>query len=269
MTLSGETMKFMKEVLIVENDEIIAHLLEGMLSGKDYIITGKVSNGEEAIAIVAEHNPDLVIMNVSLPGKIDAIKAAYYVNHVFNTPVIFISEKRDDEIINRALSAGPYGFVTIPFNTTTIITNSEIAIANHEIMRRLMGFESRVSQNIMSLLDAVIITDINGRILLMNPYAERLIEVKRTQATMVSLNQLLMLVDTRSGEKIEDPVRDIIRESMVIGIENYIAIISMKGKRREVALKAQPITDSSDKVIGVFVRIHEKSHNEKKIQRQL
>jgi len=42
----------------------------------------------------------------------------------------------------------------------------------------------------------------------------------------------------------------------------------MKGKRREIALKAQPITDNSDKVIGVFVRIHEKSHNEKLMQRQ-
>jgi two-component system, response regulator PdtaR len=260
-------MNLMKEVLIVENDEIIAHLLEGMLSSKDYVITGKVSTGEEAIVLVAEHNPDLVLMNAWLPGKIDAIKAAYYINHVFNTPVIFISEKRDDEIVNQALSAGPYGFVTIPFNTTTIITNSEIAIAQHEIIRHLKGFEGHVSQNIMSMLDAVIITDIKGRILLMNPYAERLIEVKRTQATMVSLNQLLTLVDTRSGELIDDPVRDIIRESMVIGIENYLAIISMKGKRREVALKAQPITDNKDTVIGVLVRIHEKSHNEKKIQR--
>ena len=120
----------------------------------------------------------------------------------------------------------------------------------------------------MSLLDAVIITDMRGRVLLMNPYAERLVEIKRKQATMVPLNQLLTLIDTRSGDRIEDPVRDIIRESMVIGIENYIAIISMKGKRREVALKAQPITDNYDKVIGVFVRIHEKSHNEKKMQRQ-
>jgi CheY-like chemotaxis protein len=75
-------MNLMKEVLIVENDEIIAHLLEGMLSSKDYIITGKVSTGEEAIVLVAEHNPDLVLMNVCLPGKIDAIKAAYYINHV-------------------------------------------------------------------------------------------------------------------------------------------------------------------------------------------
>jgi len=261
-------MKLMKEVLIVENDEIIAHLLEGMLLSKDYVITGKVSTGEEAIALVAEHNPDVVLMNVSLPGKMESITTAYYLNHVFNTPVIFLSEKRDDEIINRALSTGPYGFVTIPFNTTTIITNCEIAIANHKILRHLKGFEDRVSQNIMSLLDAVIITDMRGRVLLMNPYAERLVEIKRKQATMVPLNQLLTLIDTRSGDRIEDPVRDIIRESMVIGIENYIAIISMKGKRREVALKAQPITDNYDKVIGVFVRIHEKSHNEKKMQRQ-
>jgi PAS domain S-box-containing protein len=262
-------MKFMKKVLIAEHDEIIAHLLESILSGKDYVITGKVATGEEAIALTAEYDPDLVLMDVSLPGKLGGIKAAFYMNHVFNIPVIFISETKDEGIINQALSAGPYGFVTIPFNNTTIITNCHIAIANHELMRRLTGFEERFTQNIMSLLDAVIITDINGRILLMNPYAERLIEVKRTQVTMVPLNRLLMLVDTRTGERINDPVKDIIRESMVIGIENYIAIISTKGKRREVALKAQPITDSSDTVIGVFVRIHEKSHNEKKMQRQV
>ena len=41
-------MKFMKEVLIAEHDEIIAHLLESILSGKDYVITGKVATGEEA-----------------------------------------------------------------------------------------------------------------------------------------------------------------------------------------------------------------------------
>jgi two-component system, response regulator PdtaR len=261
-------MKLMKEVLIVENDEIIAHLLEGMLLKRDYVITGKVATGEEALIQVAEHNPDLVIMDVTLHGKIDGIFTAYYVNHVFNTPVVFISEKTDEETINRALSSGPFGYITIPFNTTTIVTTSEIAIANHEMMRRLTGFEERFSQNIMSLLDAVIITDAKGRVLLMNPYAERLIEVKMTEAMMVPLNRLLMLVDTRTGEQIDDPVRDIIRESMVIGLENYIAIISLKGKRREVALKAQPITDNRDQVIGVFVRIHEKSQNEKKIKRQ-
>ncbi len=261
-------MNLMKEVLIVENDEIIAHLLERMLLEKEYLITGKVSTGEEAIAQVAEHNPDLVLMDVSLPGKIDAINSAYYLNFIFNTPVIFISEKRDDETINRALSAGPYGFITIPFNTTTITANCRIAIANHHLMRPLTASVSRDMQNIMSLLDAVIITDSKGRILLMNPYAERLIEVNRKQTTMVPLNQLLKLIDTRSGEEIEDPVREIIRESMVIGIENYIAIISMKGKKRDVALKAQPISNNRNIVIGVFIQIHEKSHNEKKMQRQ-
>ena len=82
-------------------------------------------------------------MDASLPGKLDGIKAAFYMSNVFNIPVIFISEKRDEGIINQALSAGPYGFVTIPFNNTTIITNCSIAIANHEMMRRLTGFEDR------------------------------------------------------------------------------------------------------------------------------
>lgn len=254
-----------KKILIVEDDEIIASLIERMLQKKDYTIVAKVSSGEDALNRTADLGPDLVLMDITLKGSIDGIYAARYINTIFNIPVIFLTGNYDDETIERAKIAEPMGFITKPFNDKDLFSNIEIALYNHSMRKRLLHLKDGGVKSVMTALDAIIMTDMKGRIFFMNPYAEQLINVTYQQAMMHSINKLFFLIDIRTGQPIDDPIYEVVKESMVIGIENNLAMITNDKKKRHITLSARPIRDSREDVIAVFVKIHTRSQSERKL----
>lgn len=258
-------MTNLKKILIVEDDEIIASLIERILKKKDYTIVAKVTTGEEALNRTADLGPDLVLMDITLKGAIDGIDAARYINSIFNIPVVFLTGSYDDETIERAKMAEPMGFITKPFNDRDLYSNIEIALYSHAMRKRALNIKGGGVKSIMAALDAVIMTDMKGRIFFMNPYAEQLINVSYRQAIMHSINKIFILIDIRTGQPIEDPIYEVVKESMVIGIENNLAMITNDKKKRHITLSARPIRDSRDEVIAVFVKIHARTQSERKL----
>jgi len=254
-----------KKILIVEDDEIIASLIERMLQKKDYTIVAKVTSGEEALNRTADLGPDLVLMDITLKGVIDGIYAARYINTIFNIPVVFLTGSYDDETIERAKVAEPMGFISKPFNDRDLYSNIEIALYNHSMRKRVLNLKDGGVKSVMAALDAVIMTDMKGRIFFMNPYAEQLINVSYRQAIMHSINKLFFLIDIRTGQPIEDPIYEVVKESMVIGIENNLAMITNDKKKRHITLSARPVRDSRDDVIAVYVKIHARTQSERKL----
>jgi len=83
--LPGET------ILIVEDDVIISLFLETILTRLGYVVLDPVASGEEAIAAVAAHRPDLVLMDIRLSGKMDGITAAERIQAVLPVPVVYLT----------------------------------------------------------------------------------------------------------------------------------------------------------------------------------
>jgi len=85
-----------KKVLIVEDEMIIALLIERMVKNLGHEVVAKVPSGEEAVSTALEHNPDIILMDIRLKGEIDGIEAILQIrqknNHI---PVIFISGNTD------------------------------------------------------------------------------------------------------------------------------------------------------------------------------
>ncbi len=258
-------MAALKKILVVEDDEIIASLIERILQKKDYVVVGKVPTGEDAIRRAAEVQPDLVLMDIGLKGAIDGIYAARYISGVFNIPVIFLTGHYDDETIERAKVAEPLGFITKPFNDKDIYSSVEIALYNSAMMRRLLKSKETNLKSIVTMLDAVILTDMNGRIFFMNPYAEQLVNVPYRSAIMHSINRLFYLIDVRTGQQLADPIIEVVKESMVIGIENNLAMVTNDQKKRYITLVARPLKDNTDEVIAALVVIHVMSSTERRL----
>jgi CheY-like chemotaxis protein len=258
-------MTTQKEILVVEDDEIIASLIERILQKKDYRVAGKVQTGEDAIRSAADVEPDLVLMDISLKGSIDGIVAARYINGVFNIPVVFLTGHYDDETIERAKVAEPLGFITKPFNDKDIYSSVEIALYNAAMMRRRFKVKDTYVKQIMSMLDAVILTDMDGRILFLNPYAEQLVNVPYRSAIMHPLNRLFHLIDVRTNEPVSEHVFEMVRESLVVGIENNLAMVTNDSRKRYITLAARPIKDSADDLIAALVVIHVMSPTERRL----
>lgn len=84
-----------KKVLIVEDEMIIALLIERMVNNLGHKVVGKVKSGEEAISKALDENPDLILMDIRLQGEIDGIDAVMRIRETKYIPVIYISGNTD------------------------------------------------------------------------------------------------------------------------------------------------------------------------------
>lgn len=88
-------MEGSKKILIVEDEMIIALLLERMVRNLGHQVIDKVVSGEEAISLVQKQPPDLILMDIRLQGELDGIEAMVRIHEMSDIPVIYISGNTD------------------------------------------------------------------------------------------------------------------------------------------------------------------------------
>ncbi len=91
-----------KNVLIVEDDMVIAMINSRMVEKLGHSVCDSVSNGSDAISSVKNQCPDIILMDINLEGEIDGIDAMYKIREISQCPVIFISANSDQKTFDRA-----------------------------------------------------------------------------------------------------------------------------------------------------------------------
>lgn len=105
-----------KKVLIVEDEMIIALMLEQMVKNLGHEVVGKVMSGEEAIESALSLKPNLILMDIRLKGEIDGIQAMSEIRQIIDIPVIFISGNTDSLYTERIKESDYLGFLTKPIS---------------------------------------------------------------------------------------------------------------------------------------------------------
>jgi signal transduction histidine kinase len=124
-------------ILVVEDERIVARDLASALTELGYAVPATVATGEEAIARVRELRPDLVLMDIRLPGAVDGIQAASSVREEHGIPVIYLTAHSDDETLRRAMQTEPVGYLVKPFSPPQLRCAIEIALHRRQINERL------------------------------------------------------------------------------------------------------------------------------------
>jgi AmiR/NasT family two-component response regulator len=120
---------------IVEDELIIAHDLKGKLTTLGYEVLGIDTKGENAIENIAnlqETNlePDIVIMDVRLAGKMDGIEAARILTENYNCGIIFLTSMNKNEVFSKSFSLKPYAYLFKPVDVDQI--RAAIEVANYQ-----------------------------------------------------------------------------------------------------------------------------------------
>jgi CheY-like chemotaxis protein len=115
-------------VVIVEDDMLLSMVQTRMVERLGYTVVGKAVNGEDAIRVIKENNPDVVIMDISLKGSIDGIDAVTRVRSFSDVPVIYLSGNSDKLSKERARKTGCIDFLVKPIHPREISTPLERAI---------------------------------------------------------------------------------------------------------------------------------------------
>jgi two-component system, response regulator PdtaR len=117
----------MSKILVVDDEAIITMQLEERLSAMGYTVAGMASSGEDAIGKARKLSPDLVLMDIVMPGKLNGIDAAKTIGEL-GIPVVFVTSYADDAIIEKAKQVRPYGYIVKPFNELEIKAAIEVAL---------------------------------------------------------------------------------------------------------------------------------------------
>ncbi|MBD2776631.1 diguanylate cyclase domain-containing protein [Iningainema tapete] len=117
----------MADILIVEDERVAAWNIQAALERFGYQVVGNVASGEKAVGLAEILKPDLVLMDIRLPGEIDGIEAAKRIRNQFYIPVVYLTAYADDQTLERAIATDPYGYLIKPFKRIelhTIITTA-------------------------------------------------------------------------------------------------------------------------------------------------
>jgi len=121
-------------ILVAEDEALIRMDLVEMLQEAGYEVVAQATNGEEAIALATEHQPDLAILDVKMP-ILDGISAAEKIIAI--APVLMLTAFSQKELVDRARDAGVMAYVVKPFTIGDLVPAIEIAMSRHTQMRSL------------------------------------------------------------------------------------------------------------------------------------
>lgn len=156
-------------ILIVEDEAIVALDLRQHLEDMGYGVAGIAESGDDAIAIAERTAPALTLMDISLKGSMSGIDAADHLAREHQIPVVFLTSFSDQETVRRAARAEPFGYLTKPFQAHELHATIEVALYKAQMERRLRESEQRFRRMFESAPLGIALLDKDGCYLDANP----------------------------------------------------------------------------------------------------
>ena len=125
-------METAKKVLIVDDDEALVRLTDQVLTQKGYEVL-KASNGQEALRLLFDQRPDLVLLDVVMP-KMDGWQTLGRIRDVSDIPIIMLTGKRrtEDDIV-RGLDYGADDYLLKPVGSRELVARVRVALRRAEL----------------------------------------------------------------------------------------------------------------------------------------
>ena len=111
------------KILIVEDDKPSTAHLEECLENLGYTVCAAVSCGHQAIEKAADLRPDLALVDLGLKGKISGLETAERIGSQFDVPVVYLTDKAEEDLLQRAQATNPFGYVLKPFEARQLHLN--------------------------------------------------------------------------------------------------------------------------------------------------
>jgi two-component system, response regulator PdtaR len=112
--------KVLARVVIAEDEAIIRLDLKEILTSAGYEVVGESGRGDEAVALVAEHRPDLAILDIKMPGM-DGLRAAREITSQYQVAVMLLTAFSQRDLIEEARDAGVAAYLVKPFQARELL----------------------------------------------------------------------------------------------------------------------------------------------------
>ncbi|QOQ38802.1 response regulator [Trueperella pecoris] len=129
------------KALVVEDETLIRLDIVETLQDAGYTVVAEGASGDEAIELAQEHDPDLIVMDVKMPGM-DGLTAAERILSDHQVAIVMLTAFSQKELVERARDAGAMAYVVKPFTPEHLIPAVEIALSRS---REIASLENEVS----------------------------------------------------------------------------------------------------------------------------
>jgi CheY-like chemotaxis protein len=109
-----------RKILIVEDETLTAMMLEAYIEKRGFVSAGFYASGEEAVMKAKTEEPDLILMDFRLSGRMNGMEAAKLINAERPTPIIIMSGYKEAIVFERASGYSPTAFLTKPVDFSEI-----------------------------------------------------------------------------------------------------------------------------------------------------
>lgn len=179
-------MRAGRRVLLASAEPAAARRLAQMLGRVGFASAGIASSGPEAVDLAARGKPDLVLVDVDLPGEYDGVATCGMIQKELDLPVVLVASLASDALLARADAARPHGILVRPLREAQLKATLVVAL-----QRKAESHVRRHTELLDLLSDAVIFRDEGERVVLWNRGAEVCYGFSREEARDKHLHRLL------------------------------------------------------------------------------
>jgi PAS domain S-box-containing protein len=161
-------------IVIAEDERVVALDMQDQLTRLGYAVVGNTPLGEEAVRLAEDLRPDLVLMDISLAGDMDGISAALEIHKRGQVPVIYLTAYADEDTIERARLAEPYGYLLKPFQERELRAVIELALYKRVAELKIKLAEEKYRSIFENAVEGIFQSTPDGKFLAANPAMARL-----------------------------------------------------------------------------------------------
>jgi two-component system cell cycle sensor histidine kinase/response regulator CckA len=194
-----------KSILVVDDDPVVAKLIEMRLQKLGYEVPAVTSTGDEAISLAALLSPDAVIMDIMIPGEIDGIEAANIICSEYDIPVVYLTADTERSTFERAKVTRGCEYLVKPFSDDALYIAIELAVHKNEMYRETKRLQEYYPGIASGLSIGVITADREGSVVYMNPAAGEM----TGSSGSPSIRDAVHIV-SGDGRPLEDPLEKVL-----------------------------------------------------------
>ena len=130
-----------RRVIVAEDEALIRLDIVETMKENDFEVVGEAADGEEAVALALELEPDLIVMDIKMP-KLDGIAASEKIMKEAPCAIVMLTAFSDKELIERAKDAGTMAYLVKPFDPKDLLPAVEVALSRHQ---ELLSLEDSIA----------------------------------------------------------------------------------------------------------------------------
>jgi PAS domain S-box-containing protein len=212
--------------------------------------------GEDALRLASELKPQLVLLDVRLPD-VNGIEVCRRIKTDPSTASILVIQtsatftEASDRV--RGLEGGADAYLTEPIEADELIANVRAILRLREAEQQVREREAWLNTVMSSIGDAVITTDLDGRVTLINPMAQEMVGWTEAEAQGRPLTEVFRIINEQTGQPSENPVVRVLWGGSSASLADRYVLTSRDGRKTPVDYSAAPIKDERGNFIGIVL----------------